>query len=59
VLIILHSSITKRSVLEAYKIWRRNCKKTDSVNAGHLMATMAGALGVELETLDFTSSVYP
>jgi cobalamin biosynthesis protein CobD/CbiB len=55
VLIILHLSITKRSVLEAYKIW----KKTDSVNAGHPMATMAGALGVELETLDFTSSAYP
>lgn len=33
----------------AWRIWRRDAGKTASPNAGHSMAAMAGALGVELE----------
>lgn len=33
----------------AWRIWRRDARRTASPNAGHPMAAMAGALGVELE----------
>lgn len=33
----------------AWRIWRRDAHKTASPNAGHPMATAAGALGVQLE----------
>jgi adenosylcobinamide-phosphate synthase len=33
----------------ALAVWARDRRLTDSPNAGHPMATMAGALGVELE----------
>ncbi|MCS6827716.1 MAG: adenosylcobinamide-phosphate synthase CbiB [Caldilinea sp.] len=33
----------------AWRIWRRDARQTASPNAGHPMAAMAGALGVELE----------
>jgi adenosylcobinamide-phosphate synthase len=34
---------------KAWRIWRRDAHKTASPNAGHPMATAAGALGVQLE----------
>lgn len=33
----------------AYAIWRRFCRATQSINAGHPMSAMAGALRVRLE----------
>jgi adenosylcobinamide-phosphate synthase len=33
----------------ATAIWRRDCRKTESPNAGHPMSAGAGVLGVELE----------
>jgi adenosylcobinamide-phosphate synthase len=52
-LIVLYSFVCGRRVSEAYRIWRRDCRKTESVNAGHPMAAMTGALGVELEKPGF------
>ena len=34
---------------KAWRIWRRDHDRTESLNAGHPMAAMAGALGVRLE----------
>jgi len=51
--IVMYSFIAKRSFSDAYSIWRRDCRKTESVNAGHPMAAMAGALGIELEKPGF------
>jgi adenosylcobinamide-phosphate synthase len=36
----------------AWRVWRRDGKKTASPNAGQPMSAMAGALGVELEKVD-------
>lgn len=36
----------------AWRIWRRDSRKTESPNAGHPMAAAAGALGVRLEKAD-------
>jgi adenosylcobinamide-phosphate synthase len=36
----------------AWSIWRRDARKTESPNAGHPMAAMAGALGVQLEKVN-------
>lgn len=36
-----------------FSIWRRDCHKTESPNAGHPMSAGAGALGVELEKIGF------
>lgn len=36
-------------VRAAWRIWRRDARRTASPNAGHPMSAMAGALGVELE----------
>jgi cobalamin biosynthesis protein CobD/CbiB len=33
ILIALYSFIDGRKVSEAYRIWRRDCRKTESVNA--------------------------
>ncbi len=33
----------------AWRIWRRDARKTASPNAGHPMAALAGALGIQLE----------
>lgn len=37
---------------DAWRIWRRDARKTASPNAGHPMAAAAGALGVQLEKVD-------
>jgi adenosylcobinamide-phosphate synthase len=36
----------------AWQIWRRDALKTESPNAGHPMATAAGALEIQLEKID-------
>ncbi len=36
----------------AWRIWRRDARRTASPNAGHPMAAAAGALGVQLEKVD-------
>jgi cobalamin biosynthesis protein CobD len=36
----------------AWQIWRRDAARTESPNAGHPMAAVAGALGVQLEKVD-------
>ncbi|MBE3559758.1 MAG: cobalamin biosynthesis protein CobD [Ktedonobacteraceae bacterium] len=36
----------------AWRIWRRDARKTASPNAGHPMAAAAGALGIQLEKVD-------
>ena len=36
----------------AWRIWRRDARKTASPNAGHPMAAAAGALGLQLEKVD-------
>ncbi len=36
----------------AWRIWRRDRRKTESPNAGHPMAAAAGALGIRLEKVD-------
>jgi len=36
----------------AWRIWRRDSRKTASPNAGHPMAAAAGALGIQLEKVD-------
>ncbi|MEM2224155.1 MAG: cobalamin biosynthesis protein [Acidilobaceae archaeon] len=48
-LIITFSFTVKNSLVEAFKVWRRWCRETESINAGHPMSAMAGALGVRLE----------
>lgn len=39
----------------ALRIWRRDAQKTASPNAGHPMAAAAGALGLQLEKVDYYS----
>jgi adenosylcobinamide-phosphate synthase len=51
--IVMYSFLAGRSAVDAYHVWRRDCRKTESVNAGHPMSAMAGALGVELEKPGF------
>ncbi|MET1100993.1 MAG: cobalamin biosynthesis protein, partial [Pyrodictiaceae archaeon] len=48
-LIILFSPISGGSIREAYRVWRQYSAATESVNAGHPMSSLAGALGVALE----------
>lgn len=38
--------------LAAWRIWRRDSRKTESPNAGHPMAAAAGAIGIQLEKVD-------
>jgi adenosylcobinamide-phosphate synthase len=48
-LLALASPLGRGSIARAVAIWARDRRLTESPNAGHPMATMAGALGVELE----------
>ena len=48
-LLALAAPLGRGSVGRALAVWARDRRKTESPNAGHPMATMAGALGVELE----------
>ena len=48
-LLALVAPLGRGSVGRAIAVWTRDRRKTESPNAGHPMATMAGALGVELE----------
>ncbi|HHB91083.1 MAG TPA: cobalamin biosynthesis protein CobD [Anaerolineae bacterium] len=47
--IILAAPLAGGNVCRAWRIWRRDARKTTSPNAGHPMSAMAGALGVRLE----------
>ncbi|MEJ5248225.1 MAG: adenosylcobinamide-phosphate synthase CbiB [Caldilinea sp.] len=48
-LIVACARITGGDGRRAWRIWRGDARRTASPNAGHPMAAMAGALGVELE----------
>jgi adenosylcobinamide-phosphate synthase len=48
-LLALSSPLGRGSPGRALAVWARDRRMTESPNAGHPMATMAGALGVELE----------
>ncbi len=48
-LIIISSPIISTSILRAWRIYLRDRNKTESMNAGHPMAAMAGVLGICLE----------
>ena len=48
-LLALAAPLGRGSFGRAVAIWARDRRTTESPNAGHPMATMAGALGVELE----------
>ena len=48
-LLALAAPLGRGSVGRALALWRRDRALTESPNAGHPMAAMAGALGVELE----------
>jgi adenosylcobinamide-phosphate synthase len=51
-LITLAAALVGDDAGGAWRIWRRDARKTASPNAGHPMSAMAGALGVELEKVD-------
>jgi len=48
-LLALAAPLARGSVARAVAVWARDRGLTESPNAGHPMAAMAGALGVELE----------
>ncbi|ETW95552.1 MAG: hypothetical protein ETSY1_30110 [Candidatus Entotheonella factor] len=50
-LILIIAFFYRRGILEAWRVWWRDAKQTESPNAGHPMSAMAGALGVELVKL--------
>ncbi len=52
-LIVALSPIAGGDPRYAYRIWRKFCRATESLNAGHPMSAMAGALRVRLEKPGF------
>ena len=48
-LIVLLSPLINGNVRYSYRIWKEFCRKTESLNAGHPISAIAGALGVKLE----------
>lgn len=51
-LFILLHWLGGEDALDPLSIWQRDCRKTQSPNAGHPMSAGAGVLGVELEKID-------
>lgn len=49
VLLLLGGALARKDVRRGLAVWRRDAASTESPNAGHPMATMAGLLGVRLE----------
>ncbi len=49
--IVLSSLLLGYDWKGAWRVWRRDHGRTESLNAGHPMAAMAGALGVRLEKM--------
>jgi adenosylcobinamide-phosphate synthase len=47
--VLLAGALSGARAREGLRIWRRDARKTESPNAGHPMAAMAGLLGVQLE----------
>jgi adenosylcobinamide-phosphate synthase len=52
-LIVLTAGIRKRNASGAWRIMRRDRRKTESPNAGWTMSAIAGALGVQLEKVGY------
>ena len=52
-LFILVNWVNGGDAARASAIWQRDCRKTESPNAGHPMSAGAGVLGVELEKVDY------
>lgn len=48
-LLVLGGALARKDVRRGLAVWRRDATTTESPNAGHPMATMAGLLGVRLE----------
>jgi len=51
-LLIIGAAVSGEDAGQAWRVWRRDRRKTASPNAGRPMSAMAGALGVELEKAD-------
>ena len=51
-LIVLCAPLFGGDCRRAWFTWRRDAHKTESPNAGHPMAALAGALGVRLEKVE-------
>lgn len=51
-LVIVLAPLFGGNRLAAWRIWRRDARKTESPNAGHPMAAAAGALGLQLEKVN-------
>jgi adenosylcobinamide-phosphate synthase len=49
---IVVAAVGRGTAGHAWRIWRRDARRTASPNAGHPMSAMAGALGIELEKVD-------
>ncbi len=47
-LVLCVASVGERGTLEAFRVWRRDARRTASPNAGHPMSAIAGGLGVRL-----------
>ena len=52
VLLLLSGGYHKANLASGLRIWKRDARKTQSPNAGHPMAAMAGMLGVKLDKRD-------
>lgn len=48
-LLLLGGALARKDVRRGLSVWHRDAATTESPNAGHPMATMAGLLGVRLE----------
>jgi adenosylcobinamide-phosphate synthase len=48
-LLLAGGAVQGRDVRRAWRVWRRDARRTASPNAGHPMAMMAGLLGVALD----------
>lgn len=48
-LLLLSGALERARVREGVRVWWRDARKTESPNAGHPMAAMAGLLGLRLE----------
>jgi adenosylcobinamide-phosphate synthase len=49
VLLLVGALLAGEDARGAWRVWRRDARKTASPNAGHPMSVVAGALGIEME----------
>jgi adenosylcobinamide-phosphate synthase len=52
-IIVLAALVCRKNISQAWHIMIRDHKKTESPNAGWTMSALAGALGVQLEKIDY------